>query len=67
MAAARDKHNLRRLGITHILTVAEIDPIHPEVRLVLVVLLLVVLFCGVVACSNSINFVYRTLNTKLLK
>jgi len=30
VAAARDKYNLRRLGITNILTVAEIDPIYPE-------------------------------------
>jgi Leucine-rich repeat (LRR) protein len=30
VAAARDKYNLRRLGVTHILTVAEIDPIYPE-------------------------------------
>lgn len=30
VAAARDKYNLRRLGINYILTVAEIDPIYPE-------------------------------------
>ncbi len=31
VVAARDKYTLKRLGIRHILTVAEIDPLYAEV------------------------------------